>query len=1189
VSPVHRAAAPASELVDAEERRAIREDLGDTLFVEAAAGTGKTSALVSRIAAVLANGVTTLDRIAALTFTEKAAGEMKLRLRAEIERRRNADDTPAEERMRLDAALAQLEVARIATIHAFCADLLRERPIEAGVDPRFEVAREEESQALLEAAFERWFERALADPPEGVRRVLRRRARGFGAAGPRELLRRAAANLADHRDFPAAWRRPSFDRVRALDALFVELRELGQLAARAADPERDWLAKNLAEIDRAVSEIELRERVSGRDHDALEAELRELARSRQVHWHWKGSPRKPFARDLPRALVLERRDAAKAGLDALIRSCDADLAPLLREELRPVVEAYQLAKQRAGCLDFLDLLIRARDLLRDDASVQAAYRERLDRIFVDEFQDTDPLQAEILMRLASAEPELASWRDARVAPGKLFLVGDPKQSIYRFRRADLAIYETVKRNLAAQGARVLQLRASFRALPSLQRSVNAAFRGAMRGARDAAVGDGTGANSRSEQASYVALEPVRTEHADQPSLVALPVPRPYSEFGRITDWSIEKSLPDAVGAFVDWLVRESGWTVADREGNGARVPIAPRHICLLFRRFKSFDTDVPRPYVRALEARRVPHVLVGGRSFHDREEVQALRNACRAIEWPGDDLAVFATLRGPFVALGDDALLGWRQRVGSLHPLRRLSESELADLEPALREVADALALLGRLHLARNRRPIAATLTLLFEALRAHAGIAIWPTGEQALANCLRTIDVARRFERGGAASFRAFVRSLEREAERGEAQEAPVIEEGTEGVRIMTVHRAKGLEFPVVILCDPTCKATSGNASRHVDPERGLLAEPLAGCTPIDLQDAAPQELAREEEESVRIAYVAATRARDLLVVPVVGDTRLTGWLGVLGPALHPPVADQRRPELARGCPRFGDDSVLERPPRAEAESLDSVRPGLHRAEAGSEVVWWDPRALALDREESVGLRQQRMLEADASGAAAEAGVRAHAQWQEGRQTALAAGARPSVRVESVTRASRARVEAEGGAPLARANERALEPVRREATDVDRSARPGGRRFGSLVHASLAAVPLAAPPEQIERVVVAQARLFGSSAAERDAAQAAVASALAHPLLQRAARASELRRETPVLLREGDGALIEGVVDLAFCESTREGARWTVIDFKTDRELSAARGAYEEQATLYARAISAATKSPCDAVLLSV
>jgi ATP-dependent exoDNAse (exonuclease V) beta subunit len=228
-------------------------------------------------------------------------------------------------------------------------------------------------------------------------------------------------------------------------------------------------------------------------------------------------------------------------------------------------------------------------------------------------------------------------------------------------------------------------------------------------------------------------------------------------------------------------------------------------------------------------------------------------------------------------------------------------------------------------------------------------------------------------------------------------------------------------------------------------------------------------------------------------------------------------------------------------------------------------------------------------MLEADASGAAAEAGVRAHAQWQEGRQTALAAGARPSVRVESVTRASRARVEAEGGAPLARANERALEPVRREATDVDRSARPGGRRFGSLVHASLAAVPLAAPPEQIERVVVAQARLFGSSAAERDAAQAAVASALAHPLLQRAARASELRRETPVLLREGDGALIEGVVDLAFCESTPEGARWTVVDFKTDRELSAARGAYEEQATLYARAISAATKRPCDAVLLSV
>ncbi len=1172
-------------LPDAEARRAIREDLGDTLFVEAAAGTGKTSALVSRIASVLARGKATLDRIAALTFTEKAAGEMKLRLRAEIERARNAEATPAGERARLDASLAQLEIARIATIHAFCADLLRERPVEAGVDPLFEVAPEEESQALLDATFERWFQQALADPPEGVRRVLRRRARGQGSQGPRELLRRAAGNLALHRDFPAPWQRPRFERGAALDAVFARLREVGALAARAADPERDWLARNLFEIQRAVAEIELRERVSGRDHDGLEAELRELAHSRLVHWHWKGSPRKPFAKDLPRALVMARRDDAKLALDDLLRACDADLAPLLREELRPVVAAYQHSKQRAGCLDFLDLLIRARDLLRDRPEVRSAYQERISHLFVDEFQDTDPLQAEILLLLASAEAEAPRWRETRVVPGKLFLVGDPKQSIYRFRRADLAVYEAVKQSLAAQGARVLQLRASFRAVPSLQRAVNAAFAPAMGGA---------GAAVASEQADYVALEPVRADAEGQPSFVVLPVPRPYSDYGRVTDWSIEASLPDAVGAFVDWLVRESGWTLEERDRPGRRVAIAPRHICLLFRRFKSWQTDVPRPYVRALEARRVPHVLVGGRSFHDREEVQAIRNALTAIEWPGDELAVFATLRGPLVALGDDALLAWRHRFRRLHPLQRLDDAQRERLDAHEREVAVALELLGRLHAGRNRRPVAATLSRLLEALRAHAGIAIWPTGEQALANCLRCIDLARRFERGGAASFRAFVQYLEREAERGEAQEAPVIEEGTEGVRIMTVHRAKGLEFPVVILCDPTCQAASRQPSRHVDAERGLFAEPLAGCAPFELQQAEALELRREAEESLRVAYVAATRARDLLVIPGVGDARISGWLEVLDPVLQPPNELRRRAEPAPGCPAFGSDSVLERPPRAERGSAGSVQPGLQRSESGNAVVWWDPRALALDRTEQVGLRQQRMLEADAGGAVAEAGLRAHAEWQRRRSETLGAGGEASLRVDSVTRASRAVQEpstAAASTPQPRAAERA-EPaasLRVEDTGAAREARPGGRRFGSLVHASLAAVPLAAAAGEIADVVGAQARLLGASAEERAAAESAVATALRHPLLRRAAEAAVLRRETPALLRREDGSLLEGVVDLAFRETGAAGARWVVIDFKTDRELGDELAVYAEQLRLYARAISTATGEPAEPILLSV
>src|SRR5262249_47751635 len=156
-----------------------------------------------------------------------------------------------------------------------------------------------------------------------------------------------------------------------------------------------------------------------------------------------------------------------------------------------------------------------------------------------------------------------------------------------------------------------------------------------------------------------------------------------------------------------------------------QVPIEARHVCLLFKRFTSFGEDTTRPYVRALEARGVPHVLMGGRSYHAREEVIALRSALSAIEWPDDELSIFAALRGPFFALGGGALLAFRQEGGSLHLMRPVKE----DLVPRLREVADAILVLRDLHVKRNTRPIADTLARLLDATRAHAGIAIWPTG----------------------------------------------------------------------------------------------------------------------------------------------------------------------------------------------------------------------------------------------------------------------------------------------------------------------------------------------------------------------------------------------------------------------------------------------------------------------------
>jgi ATP-dependent exoDNAse (exonuclease V) beta subunit len=577
-------------------------------------------------------------------------------------------------------------------------------------------------------------------------------------------------------------------------------------------------------------------------------------------------------------------------------------------------------------------------------------------------------------------------------------------------------------------------------------------------------------------------------------------------------------------------------------------------------------------------------VLVGGRSFHDREEVLAIRTALGAIERPDDELRVFATLRGALFALGDDALLAFRrrqgqpQRLASLHPLRPLDPGAL---DASDREVAEALAVLAELHRGRNRRPIAETVGGLLDAVRAHAGIAIWPTGEQALANCLRVVDLARRFERRGAASFRAFVERLEDEAERGEAEEAPVVEEGTEGVRIMTVHKAKGLEFPVVILADPTCAATREPPTRHVEVSRGVWLEALCGCAPPELVDHHEEEARRDREEAVRLAYVAATRARDLLVVPVCGDELIEGWLSPLDLAVYPPRETRRKPRRAAlpGVPGFGKESVVGRPENARGGP--SVAPGLHRPQAGEhEVVWWDPHVLDLERDEQVGLRQQRILEADEEGVAAEEGMRAHERWQARRRSSLASGGRPSLAVSPVT------------ALAAAATGAGAEGVERLEVATPRAGRPQGRRFGTLVHATLAALPLDAGAARVAATARAQGRLVGASPEEVEAAAVAAVAALAHPLLREAAAAEargELRREVPVILRLEDGTLAEGVVDLAFREHDASGARWCVVDFKTDHELGPRRAQYAEQVRLYVRAVAEATGEPARGVLLGV
>ncbi len=1141
-------------LADQDARDAIRNALAETLVVEAAAGTGKTTELVARVLALLASGTAKLSGIVAVTFTEKAAGEMKLRLRTEIERARLA--APDDVRRRLDEALAELEAAHIGTIHAFCAEILRERPVEAQIDPIFQTADEAVQERLFDETFETWFQQALEDPGEGTRRVLRKRFRDRDSGGPRLLLRRAARTLVEQRDFDAPWRRDPFDRELAIDELLKRLDALVPMYELASD-KTWWLAKSLEELWRFRKDVRRREELgSERDFDGLEEELRALARQGR-HWNWKGGWN-TWGGGYAKETVLRERDAFKEALDRFLDQADADLAACLHRDLRPVTTAYVEMQRKAGRLDFLDLLLVTRDLVAKARAVRGELQRRFTHVLVDEFQDTDPLQAEILLLLAADDPAENDYRRARPIPGKLFVVGDPKQSIYRFRRADVVLYDTIKRRLLAAGARLLHLSTSFRSAPAIQRTINGAFERAMKRSEDGS------------QPDYVALQPFREDPNGRPSVIALPVPSPYSEkSNKLTQWAVSESTPEAVGAFVHWLIHESGWTVTERDREGP-VKLEERHVCLLFKRFVSFREDVTRPYVRALETRRIAHVLVGGRSFHQREEVMAMKSALSAIEWPDDELSVYATLRGPFFALTDDLLLAWRHEHGAIHPFRTPGPAT-----EAVAPVRDALVLLAELHRRRNRRPIADTMVHLLEATRAHAGIAIWPTGAQALANLLRLLEGARKFEAGGATSFRAYLAHLDDEEERGGGADAPVVEEGEGGVRIMTVHKAKGLEFPVVILVDPAAPASQREPSRWVDADRRLWVTPLAGCVPAELLEHREAIGRHDKEESLRLLYVAATRARELLVVPCVGDDKVDGWVAPLHPALYPASEDWRTERAAPGCPKFGPDSVRERH-AAEADPSQSVRPGLHVSNVGAEVVWWDPWLFPSAAEVDAGLRQQTILAVDASATRRDqASEAAHEAWRARRANDLVTGSVPRHRVAVVTKDD----------PLATLGAAPIE-VGVEDTGAVRTGRPHGKTFGVLVHAILASIDLGTTDAaRITAAAALEGRRLGQGADEIAWAAKAVTAALAHPLVARAAKAHH-RRECSVSYRAPDGQLVEGIVDLAFVEDDV----WYLLDFKTDVALAAKdTSAYVAQLRRYAQGIHEATKRPVKAFLLAV
>ena len=523
-------------------------EVAASYFLEASAGTGKTTQLINHIVRCIEAG-TKLEQIVAVTFTHAAAGEMKLRLREELGK--------------AGQSAADLELAFVGTIHSFCARLLRERPVEAGVDPRFVELDEQGAVGLFAVVFRRWVERRLSEPSPTLRRAITRltwRDDGEGR-DPLASLRKAAWSLVEWRDHPTPWTHRAVDRVAALDSIVGGAREIA--AMRRECRSGDSLVWGLTSVAEFAARAGRREAISVRDDDLLESDAIGLLRDTRLRYLKKGTGF--LSKTVKRDELYDRWGRLAVDIGRFRDAVDADLAASLRDELWELVDLYQEAKQRVGQLDFNDLLLRARDLLQND-DARAYFQSRFNRIFVDEFQDTDPVQAEVLLLLAANDVNVRDWRQAIPHPGKLFLVGDPKQSIYRFRRADVDRYESVKSILTEAGVRREALQECRRAVQPILDFVNTAFEPLMR-------------------EKYLPLVGGRPAIEGQPAIIALPMPAPYGK-RNLSAEAIEKCAPDAVAGFVLWLIEESGWRIVDPDTQQL-VAVAPEHVCILFRNFFS--------------------------------------------------------------------------------------------------------------------------------------------------------------------------------------------------------------------------------------------------------------------------------------------------------------------------------------------------------------------------------------------------------------------------------------------------------------------------------------------------------------------------------------------------------------------------------------------------------------------------
>ncbi|GAC1517606.1 MAG: hypothetical protein NVS1B12_04170 [Acidimicrobiales bacterium] len=1098
---------------DEEARARIRTDLATTLFVEAGAGSGKTTALVSRVLALVRAGVT-LGDIAAITFTEKAGTELRDRLRHELE-----GGGPA-----YCDALDALDGAAIGTLHAFAQRLLSENPVEARLPPRVEVLDEVTSGLEFERRWAAFRDHLLSDT-ELERTILL-----FLAAGPREDALRVLAMAFDDNWDLVAERVPAVapDPPSIAELIAPAVASLREACERIHEcaVATDSMVKRLTEIAQMLEDLD----GAPTEYDVIEC----LGNAPSFKVDRCGDQRRWG--DLP---ALRSQLSAAGGQLAAARSevttaCARRLAAAIRRFTLSAAEE----RRAAGQLEYHDLLVLARSLVSDPV-VAARLHERYRYLLLDEFQDTDPIQVELAVRIAAvADSRQAdrAWTDVEVRPGQLFVVGDPKQSIYRFRRADIGMFLLAKRRFGVERGATVELTANFRTGAPIIDWVNAAF-----GALMAPVGAGPAAGAAPPadgaappaQPAYVALHAVRSAGPVGPPVAVVgadPHPRgtPAAEVRRAEAVSVAAAITEALG---------DGWSVADPVGGWRPARLGDITILVPARTSLPFLED-------ALDEAGIPFRAESSSLVYATRAVRDLLMVLRAVDDPTDGLRTVAALRTPLLGCGDDDLFRFRvERHGRWSFL-----SEQPATVPAEDPVAEGLRYLGSVFATRQWAAPSELLMRIAEERRAfELGFAegrprdVWRR--------LRfVIDQARAWSDATGGSVREYLHWVdEQTAEGSRVSEAVLPETDDDAVRVMTIHAAKGLEFPITIVSG--LSAVPGGrraAAQVVFPPVGepgyrfgaaVETSEFSAWTPIDEQ--------MEFHERIRLLYVACTRARDHLVVSI-----------------------HRKERVGTAAPRDRTNAELIAEAAGTGPELRSPIPGPRVAAPIA------PAAPIIDFDAWQTAHRRALARARRPGT-----VSATALTTEGTpDPSASAGSRADLDAPAGSQADQSASQAEPSPPAATQ----LDPgLAKRPRDMDLPPWLKGRygtAVGRAVHGVLQTIDLATGAG-LEAAVAAQCEAEAIPERAEDVVRLA-RSALGSPAVVVAA-ASPHWREVYACTPVGD-RLLEGYVDLLY--RTPDGL--VVVDYKTAAstdpdELARRLLGYRIQGASSALAVAAATAEP--------